>query len=397
MKPRKIKEGVSWIGTVDSDRRLFDALIPLPYGTSYNSYLIEGNEKTAILDTVDPRTFDVFIDKLNGLPSVDYIVSHHAEQDHSGAIPLVLKKFSNAKVVTTARCKGMLIDLLPIPDDRFITVKEGDTLSLGGKTLRFIDTPWVHWPETISTYLEEERILFSCDFFGSHFATNDLFASRNETYVYDEAKRYYSTIMMPFSAIIGKNLKKLEDYKIDMIAPSHGPIFDKPDFIIDAYKDWVLGEPKNTVLIPYISMHGSTKKMVDRLVDELVGRGVNVEQFELTHVDLGILAEALVDAATLVTATPVILGGAHPNIVLAAYIANILKPKLKFVSVISSFGWGARLVDQIKGLMPNIKTEMLEPVLCKGLPGDKDLEALSRLADIISEKHKGLGLIGERP
>ena len=177
MNKRQIMGKIFWLGAVDWDRRLFDSLIPLPDGTTYNAYLVEGSEKTALLDTVDPSMSDELMAQLDGFPRIDFIVSHHAEQDHSGAIPRVLKRFPEAKVVATPKAKGMLMDLLKIPDSAFVTVQDGETLSLGDKTLKFIYTPWVHWPETMVTYLQENKILFSCDFFGSHIATTDLFVT----------------------------------------------------------------------------------------------------------------------------------------------------------------------------------------------------------------------------
>ena len=148
IKPREIKPGIYWVGAIDWDRRLFDALIPLPDGTSYNSYLIKGSEKTALIDTVDPTMQDVLINNLNqlGIDNIDYVVANHAEQDHSGAIPHVLGKYPSVKVVTNPKCRDMLIDLLMIPEERFIIVSDKETISLGDRTLEFIYTPWVHWP-----------------------------------------------------------------------------------------------------------------------------------------------------------------------------------------------------------------------------------------------------------
>jgi flavorubredoxin len=177
MKAREIRPKIYSVGAIDWDRRLFDALIPLPDGTSYNSYLIEGSTKTALIDTVDPSTEHVLINHLYQLrvENIDYVIANHAEQDHSGAIPRVLEKYPQAQVVATPRCKGMLIDLLMIPEERFLTVNDKDTISLGDRTLEFIHAPWVHWPETMLTYLREDKILFPCDFFGSHLATTDLY------------------------------------------------------------------------------------------------------------------------------------------------------------------------------------------------------------------------------
>ncbi len=385
----KLAEGVYWVGAIDWDRRLFDSLIPLPDGTSYNSYVIKGSEKTALIDTVDPTMQDVLINQLNrlGIENISYIVANHAEQDHSGALPRVLERYPEAKVVATPRCKDMLIDLLMIPEEKFIAVNDKETISLGDRTLEFIHAPWVHWPETMLTYLREDKILFPCDFFGSHLATSDLYVTDGGQ-VYEAAKRYYAEIMMPFRTTIQKNLEKIRDYAIDIIAPSHGPVHDKPEFILKAYHSWAFDEPKNIVILPYISMHGSTRKMVEYLVEALVQRGVTVKQFDLTVTDIGKLAMALVDAATVVIGTPTVLAGPHPNVVYAAFLANALRPKLGFVSVIGSYGWGGKAVEQLAAMLPNLKVEILEPVLCKGFPKEDDFKALDSLAATIAQKHK---------
>ncbi len=369
MLARKIKDRIYWMGSVDWDSRLFDSLIPLPDGTSYNAYLIEGSEKTVLIDTVDPPMAKEFMAQLEGIPKIDYIVSQHAEQDHSGTIPQVLEKYPDAKLISTPKAKGLLGDLLKIPEESFVTVKDGETLSLGDKTLKFIYAPWVHWPETMVTYLEEDKILFSCDFFGSHIATTDLYVT-DEGRVYEAAKRYFAEIMMPFRGVIKKNLEKLEAYDMEMIAPGHGQIFPRPAFIMDAYREWILGSPQNTVVLPYVSMHESTKRMVEHFVASLVAKGVKVEQFNLAVTDIGKLAMALVDAGTIVVGTPTILAGPHPYAAYAAILANALRPKTKFLSIIGSYGWGGKTVETLAGMIPNLKVEVIDPVLCKGVPSE---------------------------
>lgn len=387
MKARKIKENVYRMGAVDWNRRLFDALVQIPDGTSYNAYLIRGSEKTVLLDTVDPSMLDVLMMQLERVEKIDYIVAHHAEQDHSGSLPQVIEKYKNAQVITTPQGKEMLVDLLCLPEERIITVDDGETLSLGDKTLEFIYTPWVHWPETMSTFLQEDKILFSCDFFGSHLATTDLFVT-DETRVFVAAKRYYAEIMMPFRTIIQKNLEKIGNYTIDFIAPSHGPIYNRPSFIIDAYRDWTSATPKNAVVLPYTSMHGSTKTMVDYLVNALVEQGVTVHPFELTVTDVGELAMTLVDAATIVIGTPTVNVGPHPLVFSAANLVNSLRPNLKFAALIVSYGWYSKAVDQITGLISNLQVEILDPVLCKGCPKEANFKDLDRLATNIAEKHQ---------
>lgn len=391
MSARKIKEGVYYVGVNHWDRRLFDELIPLPDGTTYNTYLIRGKEKTALIDSADPAKQQELLDNLNflELTKIDYIISNHAEQDHSGGIPEVLKKYPGAKVVTNPKCKGMLMDLLLLPDDMFITVNDGDTVSLGGKTLEFIIAPWVHWPETMFTYLREDKVLFPCDLFGAHLATSNLYAD-DQARVYESAKRYYAEIMMPFRSIIQKHLKRLDEYAIDVIAPSHGPLHKVPAFILDAYREWTSDAVKNEVILPYVSMHGSTERMVHHFIDALIRRNITVKPFNLTKTDIGELAIALVDAATIIIASPTVLVGPHPAAAYAAYLANALRPKTKFASVIGSYGWGGKMLEQLTGMLKNLKVELIDPVIIKGHPRQKDFDALDRMADTILERHKSV-------
>ncbi|TKJ29713.1 MBL fold hydrolase [bacterium (candidate division B38) B3_B38] len=389
MAVSEIKSGIYSVGAIDWDRRLFDELIPLPDGTSYNAYLIKGSDKTALIDTVDPTKEHRLIANLQklGVEKIDYVVSNHAEQDHSGSIPSVLKLYPQAKVVTNPKCKSMLMDLLLIPEHRFLTVTEGDSLLLGDRTLEFILAPWVHWPETMFTYLKDDKVLFSCDFLGSHLATSELFVS-NEAVVYESAKRYYAEIMMPFRTSIKKHLARISTLEIEIIAPSHGPVYHKPQFILDAYREWASDDVKNEVIVPYVSMHGSTSRMIDYFVDALIDRGIIVKQFNLTKTDLGELAMALVDAATIVIGSPTVLVGPHPSAVYAAYLVNALRPKLRFASIIGSYGWGGKMKEQITGMLTNLKVEILEPVVIKGHPREEDFKSLGRLADEILKKHQ---------
>lgn len=387
MGKRQITGNVYWLGAVDWDRRLFDSLIPLPDGTTYNAYLVEGSEKTVLLDAVDPDMAEVLMAQLEEVPRVDYVVCQHAEQDHSGTIPLVLRRYPGAKVVTSSKAKAMLIDLLAIPEEKFITVADGESLSLGDKTLRFIFTPWVHWPETMVSYLEEEGILFSCDFFGSHIASSDLFVT-DQGRVYEAAKRYFAEIMMPFRGVIQKNIEKLAPYEIRMIAPSHGQIYRQPAWILDAYRDWVAEAPHNVVAFPFVSMHGSTRRMVDYLSAALTERRVGVELFNLPVTDIGKLAMALVDAKTIVIGTPTVLNGPHPMAAYCAFLANALRPKAQYVSIVGSYGWGGKTVETLAGMIPQLKVEVLEPVLCKGVPTRDVFAALDRLAESIAVKHR---------
>ncbi len=389
---RQVTPDVFAVGAIDWDRRLFDEIIPLPDGTSYNAYLIKGSEKTALIDTVDPPKCDELLINLAelGVQKIDYVIANHAEQDHSGSLPTILQLFPDAKLVTNSKCKSMLIDLLEIDEQKFMVVEDGQEISLGNKTLKFLLTPWVHWPETMSTYLPEDKILFSCDFFGSHLATSELFATDMEK-VIECNKRYYAEIMMPFRSIISKNIEKVQALDLKIIAPSHGPLYNNPQFIIDAYKEWIDdSKVANKVIVAYVSMHESTRKMVEHLVDALINQGISVQQFNLVGADIGKLAIETVDAAGIVLASPTFLTGLHPAAAYAAFLVNALRPKTKYLAFLGSFSWGGKIVEQLKQMLSASKAELFEPILAKGLPRDDDFKKIDELAKKIAEKHKSI-------
>ncbi|MEN6341823.1 MAG: FprA family A-type flavoprotein [Methanospirillum sp.] len=388
MSVRTVAPGVLSVGAIDWDRRLFDDLIPLPEGTSYNVFLVRGSEKVALIDAVDTSMEMALMTNLfkAAADRIDYIVVNHAEQDHSGLVPLLLEMYAGATVVTNKVCKDLLIAFHGIPEERIQVVGDRETLSLGDKTLEFLITPWVHWPDTMLTYLREDRIFFSCDLFGAHLATSDLFV-RDRAEWSRAAKRYYAEIMMPFRNSIKGYLEKVRGLDPTLICPSHGPLHDDPAFVLAAYDDWVSDEVKNEAVIAYASMHGSTRAMVDRLVDALIDRGVRVRRFHLPSSDIGDLAMALVDPATIVIATPTVLFGPHPAVIEAVYLANALRPKARFATVLTSYGWGGKTVETLKGMLGHLKVEFIEPVQVKGFPSPEGQEAIDALADAIRDRH----------
>jgi len=393
MRPHPITDGISWVGAVDWDRRVFDELVPVPEGTTYNSYLVRGTDKTVLIDAVDPAFERVLFDRLAtaGVERLDHVVVNHAEQDHSGALPALLARFPEATVLATSKAKGLLVEHLGVPAERLQAVEDGGRLALGGKTLRFVHFPWVHWPETMITFVEEDRVLFPGDLFGSHLAFGTpLDADPAATLV--EAKRYYGEIMMPFRKVIARNLPKIEQLDPLLVAPSHGPVHRQPAGILDAYRSWLADTPRNAAVVAYASMHDSTRSMVRHLGEELGLRGVRVELFGLVHVDLGKLATALVDAATIVFGSPTVLGGAHPLVASAALVTNLLKPKARFLAVVGSYGWGGKMKDQLVGLLPDLELELVGSVLTRGTAKPDDLAALDLLAATVAERHAGLRL-----
>lgn len=391
---KEIKNNIFFCGLNHRERKLFDELIPLPVGTTYNSYFVKGSEKNAIIDTMYPPKADEYIQKLDdaGITKVDYIVANHGEQDHSGALPKMVKKYPQAKILTNPKCKEIIQLMLHIEDDKFQVVADGEEISLGDKTLKFIHAPWVHWPDTMFTYIPEDRIIFTCDFLGSHLPFEDLYAQETPELL-SAAKRYYAEIMMPFRNFCKKYVQMLKNMDIEMILTSHGPIYKNPKFILDAYEEWTADECKNEVVIPYVSMYESTKEMVDYMSKKLSEKGIIAKPFNLVEEDLGELAMELVDACTVVFGSSMVLAGPHPAAVTAAYIAGILRPKAKFVSFIGSYGWGGVLFEKLEQSLSAVKAEKLEPVLVKGKARKEDFEKLDALAEEIYQKHKSLGLV----
>lgn len=391
---KEIKNNIFYCGLNHRERRLFDELIPLPMGTTYNSYLIKATEKTVLIDTMYPQKADEYMQNLEnaGIEKIDYIVCQHGEQDHSGALPKMIKKYPDAKILTNPKCKELIQEMLLIEEEKFQVVADGEEISLGDKTLQFIFAPWVHWPDTMFTYVKEDKLMFTCDFLGSHSPFEDLFANENPE-VLKAAKRYYAEIMMPFRTFCKKYVQKLKTMDIDMLLTSHGPIYNNTDFILKAYEDWTADECKNEVIIPYVSMYESTKEMVDYISEKLKEKGIIVKPFNVVEEDLGELAMELVDACTVVFGTSMVLAGPHPTAVTAAYIAGLLRPKVKFVSFIGSYGWGGVLTEKLEQGLSALKCEKLEPVIIKGKLKPQDFEKLDRLIDEIYTKHKELSLV----
>ena len=385
----KISDNVYWVGVKDWNRRIFDSLIPLPNGTSYNSYLILGTEKKVLIDTVNPgfeREWEEKIRKIVDLGDIDYVVMNHAEPDHAGAIPYIMKLNQKAKLITSQRGTKMAQTFFKVPENRIMVVQDQQTLSLGDKTLRFIEAPMLHWPETMFTYLEEDGVLFPCDFFGAHVAYG-LYDDEVEDLLV-HAQRYFGEIMMPFRVMGQKAMEKLESLKINIIAPSHGPIHRNPNRILNAYKKWVYGETREKATIVYVTMWGSTEKMVKPMVDVLASEGIEVSLHNLVVADVGDIAKDLVDSKAIVLGAPTVLGGMHPLAVYASYLVKVLRPPLKFGVVLSSYGWGGGAVKHVEELLGGLKIEIAGALEINGPPTESDIGQVVELGKALAKKIK---------
>lgn len=383
--------GVFWVGAMDRERTIFDSFISLPYGTTYNAYLVVGKEKTALVDTVPSEFSDLLLRKISEVirpEAIDYVVMNHGEPDHAGSIPKVLSLLKDAKLVATK--KGVEIAKLfyDVPETRGLIVKDGDTIDLGGKTLRFIEAPWLHWPETMFTYCVEDGVLMSCDFFGAHIAADRLFEDEVGDVVLSEAKRYYAEIMMIFLNPVRKALEKLDGLDVRMIAPSHGPVYRNPWRILEAHNKWARGPLEPKVVVLYVSMYGSTAQLEKAVVEAIKKEGVEVVHYNMVSADVSHVLRDLVDASAIVFGSPAFYGGVHPRLASAVELIRRLKPRAKAVAIFGSYGWGGGVAKEIKDRLTPVGFEVIETLEIHGPPREGALREAAALGKTIAQRVK---------
>jgi len=385
----EITKNVYWVGVRDWNRRLFDALIPLPKGTTYNAYLVIGSSKKALIDTVNPgfeKELEEKVSKVANPADLDYVVMNHAEPDHAGSIPYILSINKKAKLVTTSKGAKMAQIYFGVPEDRIKVVADGDSVDLGGRTLRFIEAPMLHWPETMFTYLQEDKILFPCDFFGLH-AAKGLYDDEVDDLI-ENAQRYFGEIMMPFRVMGLKALEKIRSLDIKIIAPSHGPVHRNPERILSAYRKWVNGETRQKAIVVYVTMWNSTEKMIRPVIDTLASEGVEVVSYNLTVADIGDIAKDLVDSRAIVLGMPTVLAGAHPLAVYATYLVKALKPPLKYGLVLSSYGWSGGAVKHVQEVLGPTNMQVVGAVEINGPPKEENIAQIIELSKTLAKKIK---------
>jgi len=390
-KTVEISPNVFWVGVEDWNRRVFDAFIPLPYGTSYNSYLVVGQNKTALIDTVNPGFEEALLQKISQIlppEKIDYVIMNHAEPDHAGSIPAVMQAAKNAKVVASKLGVKLAELYFDVPSERRIVVQEGDTLELGGKTLRFIEAPWLHWPETMFTFAVEDSVLFPCDFFGSHLTSDRLYADEVGGLLLPEAKRYYAEIMMPFAASAQKALDKVKPLNPKIVAPSHGPVYRNPQTIVEAYEKWTRGSLERKVVVVYVSMWGSTQALERVITETIATEGVEAVPYNLSIADISHVLRDLVDASAVVIGTPTVLGGAHPLAVYATELIASFGVRGKIAAVFGSFGWGGGAARRIKARLEQGGFEVVDTLEIRGPPKPEYVEKAVALGKAVANKVK---------
>ncbi|MEM4202143.1 MAG: flavodoxin domain-containing protein [Candidatus Hadarchaeum sp.] len=369
MPPVKVLEDIYWVGAVDWNVRNFHGFTYTTHrGTTYNAYLIL-DEKIALVDTVYGPFAGEMMERIKEVidpAKIDYIIANHVETDHSGAIAEVLKHAPRAKVIGTARCKAGL-EKHYFGNWDFQVVKTGDELNLGSRTLKFIEAPMLHWPDSMFTYIEKDALLLPNDAFGQHLASSGRFDDEvDEAVLMAEAAKYYANILWPFSTLILRKIEEIQKLglKINMIAPSHGVIWRKdPMKIVKAYLSWARGEAKRKVLVVYDTMWGSTEKMAKAMVEGLRSEGVEVMLFRLPYSDRSDVIKELLDARGLLVGSGTINNGILPTV--APFLEDLvgLKPRGKVAAAFGSYGWGGGAVKHIEESLTKAGMELVLPGL----------------------------------
>ena len=364
----QLTDGVYWVGVVDWNLRDFHGYTT-PRGGTYNAYLIV-DEKTALIDTVKHGFADEMIRRIKEVidPSkIDYVVSNHIEMDHSGSLTEIMRVAGNAQVIATEKGKEGLLKHYR-GNWNFRTVKTGDELKLGKKTLFFITAPMLHWPDSMFTYLKEDKILLSNDGFGQHLAASfrfdeevcSLIGYECDT-VMDEAAKYYANILMPFGGVILKKLEDIQKLQLDirMIASSHGMIWKNPGRIIEAYINWAKGASKQKVLVIYDTMWNSTEIMAQEILRGVADSGVEVALFHLRKNEWSEIVKEVLEARAILIGSPTLNNGMFPTVGGFLTYLTGLRPKNKIWATFGSFGWGG---GAVRAVNERLKASGYEPV-----------------------------------
>ncbi|MEA1873108.1 MAG: FprA family A-type flavoprotein [Bacteroidota bacterium] len=383
MKDNKIIQltpDVSWVGILDRDIVTFDIVMETEYGTTYNSYFIDAEKKT-LIETAKEKFWDVYKSKLEQIVNIselDYIVLDHTEPDHSGSLVHLLKLAPNVTVVGSGQAIRYLNEIVGKPF-KHIIVKHGDTLDLGNKTLEFIGAPNLHWPDTIYTYLKEDKILFTCDSFGAHYCSDEIFDGQVDRKTYlDAFKYYFDVILKPFSKFMLKAIDKIKDLDIEMIAPGHGPIlkdhWKEMVALSKEYSETYMNQndlPSHRVLISYVSAYGYTNEMAEAMAEGIREEDLDVKLLDIETIDMGELESEIVRSDAFMVGCPTL----NQNILLPVYrmfaLINPIRDKGKIASSFGSYGWSGEGVKIMQPILQNLKLKTpLEPMAMKFRPNE---------------------------
>lgn len=360
-KALNVKDDIFWVGALDFDIRTFDVIMHTEYGTTYNAYIIKGSEKTAVVEAVKETFFDEYLERVKNVinPSdIDYLIVDHTEPDHSGAVEKMLEVNPDITVVGTVTAINFLKQITN-REFKSLVVKNGDTLDLGGKTLEFNWLPFLHWPDSMYTYLVEDKVLFTCDSFGCHYADEKVFNDLINGDFLDSYKYYFDCIMGPFKEYVVKALDRVKELDIDVICPGHGPVLRKDiKKYVDLYREWSFVEKQNKVVVGFVSAYGYTKKMALKIVEGIKSKGIDAVLFDLETADKGEVMSEIYSAKGLLLGSPTLVNDALPPVwdILTGLNATIHKGLL--VGAFGSFGWSGEAVPNMEGRFEQLKFKM---------------------------------------
>lgn len=400
MKSYKLKDGVNWVGTIDYDLKVFDIVMLTEFGSTYNSYIVQGSEKTALIDTAKLPFKDEFFERIDDIvkiEDIDYLIINHAEPDHSGLVEFVLEKNPNIQIYGSPAAGLNIKEIVNLENVNFNRVKDGERLSLGDRTLEFSLQPNLHWPDTMFTYLVEDNILFTCDFFGAHYAFDGVVSSNlKNTEDYDRSlKEYFDAIMSPFMSAVRRGVKKIKEYDPQIIATSHGAVLEKDyiDKAIKLYEEWskeVINEIP-LVVIPYASAYNYTKQMalIIKLAIENEFRGkVNVELYDLIEAKVDYIVKRIKQSNAFLIGSATIVRDTLPTIweILAKVHYEELKGKI--ATSFGSYGWSGEAVDNINQRLEQLKMKPLPGLKIKFKPSKSQEEEIYEFGKNFAEELK---------
>lgn len=372
MKAVKIKENIHWVGVYDPDLTVFDIVIPTKHGTTYNSYLIEGTKAKALVEANKHIFTDDYLEtirEITPIEEIDYIILNHNEPDHSGALPELLKIKPDMQVIYSKTAK-IFVENIVNTEFNGRSVSDGDSIDLGGKTLKFFHTPFLHWPDTMFTYLEEDNILFPCDFLGAHYCPDNIF--NDELSNKEEAKGafefYYNAIMRPYKEHILRALDKIKDLKIEMVCPSHGPVLrENLDYYLNFYKEkagrYYRNNPVKQITMVYASAYGNTKMMADKIKAGIEESGVKVKLFDAAGDNINeIIDEIEISYGLLVGTATINAKAPKPIFNLFAQLVA-LNVSGRNAGAFGSFGWSGEGVKMSEDILKTMRMKLPQPPL----------------------------------
>ncbi len=394
MKPTEIAKHIYWVGALDWQVRDFHGYTT-NQGTTYNAYLI-ADEKVALFDTVkEPFKSDLIqkITRIVGSPKVDYIIVNHVEPDHSSSLPEIMGIFKPEKVFCTAMGKNKLLEHYHREDWPYEVVETGQTIRVGRKTIKFIETRMLHWPDAMFSYLEEDRLLISSDAFGQHWCTSERFDDEvDPSELMKHALKYYANILLLYSPLVKKLIETVKKMglEINVIAPDHGLIWrGNPLKIIEAYDTWSIQKPKQKALIVYDTMWHSTEKMAYAISDGLTEERISVQLLHLKGNHRSDVMAEVLDAGALLFGSATLNNGMLPSMADMLHYLRGLRPQNKIGTAFGSYGWSGEAVSLINQAMEEMKIEVIDPgIKTKHFPTPKDLETCEELGRKIGKALK---------